>query len=627
MAPLGPNSSSDPIDGLTPRRAPVIPRVRTTPGGAALPLERRVRALLEAGAGGYVNLYGPPGSGKATALRHLACALQADPAVHLQKSKLDVALAVSRCGVTLIVVTSDHRRAGHCQAWFELVPWGDDELIEYLVATRRDRCAAVMKRVTACDSRASLSGLPGLWRVVLDRMADDDSIPDVTAALRAALAQPLSDPRLLAARRCLSGIRRGQYPDLGPPVELPDDARLLLRYSPTRLLLAAECLVADLCDAAAATHLQTPLPPDLVAEAAKVIRHWPEAMSNLEAVVRGGPRQPHAMAASLLVAAQPAWRPEHGKPPDLARAYLAGVRWSGLDLCGMNAFNADLSGADLRGCDLDGATVQGGKLCGSKLRGAAIHRLQAIGADFSGADLTAAKARQAVLSRASLVGANLTGANLEAVRMDHADLTGATLVDACLVGAVLDSAKIEGADFRDADLTGASLPRVRLSSADFVGACFQDANLGACDLEHMELPEPIFTGAKLGTAVLTGSVMPGADFRRANLSNTGLADIDWAGADLRGADLRGATFHLGSTRSGLVGSTLPCEGSRTGFYTDDYDDRDFKPPEEIRKANLCGADLRGANVDGVDFYLVDLRGAKYSDKQAVRFARCKAILH
>ncbi len=66
------------------------------------------------------------------------------------------------------------------------------------------------------------------------------------------------------------------------------------------------------------------------------------------------------------------------------------------------------------------------------------------------------------------------------------------------------------------------------------------------------------------------------------------------GEALTGADLRFATFHLGSTRSGLVGSPIACEGSRTGFYTDDFDAQDFKPPEEIRKANLCGADLRGA---------------------------------
>jgi uncharacterized protein YjbI with pentapeptide repeats len=67
---------------------------------------------------------------------------------------------------------------------------------------------------------------------------------------------------------------------------------------------------------------------------------------------------------------------------------------------------------------------------------------------------------------------------------------------------------------------------------------------------------------------------------------------------------------MGSSRSGLVNSPYACEGSKTGFYTDDLEDLTFKRPEEVRKANLRGADLRGAKADGVDFYLVDLREAK-----------------
>ena len=67
-------------------------------------------------------------------------------------------------------------------------------------------------------------------------------------------------------------------------------------------------------------------------------------------------------------------------------------------------------------------------------------------------------------------------------------------------------------------------------------------------------------------------------------------------------------------------------GSRTGFYTDDYNEQDFKAPEEIRKANLRGSDLRGAKVEGVDFYLVDLREAQYDSHQEQHFRGCGAIL-
>ena len=79
---------------------------------------------------------------------------------------------------------------------------------------------------------------------------------------------------------------------------------------------------------------------------------------------------------------------------------------------------------------------------------------------------------------------------------------------------------------------------------------------------------------------------------------------------------------MGSSRSGLVGSPYACEGSKTGFYTDDFEDLTFKRPEEVRKANLCGADLRDARADGVDFYLVDLRAPswtlRFSNRHATR---------
>ncbi|HEX3870857.1 MAG TPA: pentapeptide repeat-containing protein, partial [Pirellulales bacterium] len=147
-----------------------------------------------------------------------------------------------------------------------------------------------------------------------------------------------------------------------------------------------------------------------------------------------------------------------------------------------------------------------------------------------------------------------------------------------------------------------------------------------CDLEYMRLPAANFERAQLKGAHLTGSQMPGACFHKANLRNTGLAEIDWDRADLRGADLTHCTFHLGSSRSGLVGSPIASEGSRTGFYTDEYLEQGFKSPEEIRKANLCGADLRGAEIDGVDFYLVDLRNARYTPEQEDHLRRCGAIL-
>lgn len=79
---------------------------------------------------------------------------------------------------------------------------------------------------------------------------------------------------------------------------------------------------------------------------------------------------------------------------------------------------------------------------------------------------------------------------------------------------------------------------------------------------------------------------------------------------------------MGLSRSGPAGSAIACEGSTTGFYTDDYPDLSHKDPELIRKANICGA-----KVFATDWYLVDLCRAKYDVDQGRCFARCGATLY
>ncbi len=150
--------------------------------------------------------------------------------------------------------------------------------------------------------------------------------------------------------------------------------------------------------------------------------------------------------------------------------------------------------------------------------------------------------------------------------------------------------------------------------------------MSMCDLEDAEAPAANFAFADLIGANLTSSRMPGANFSSAILKGAKLGNVNWEGADLTHAYLNQCTFHFGSSRSGLVGSTIASEGTRMGFYTDEYDQQTYRPPEEIRKANLCGADLTGANLKDTDFYLVDLRGAKYTPDQFEHLRRCGAIL-
>jgi uncharacterized protein YjbI with pentapeptide repeats len=169
-------------------------------------------------------------------------------------------------------------------------------------------------------------------------------------------------------------------------------------------------------------------------------------------------------------------------------------------------------------------------------------------------------------------------------------------------------------------LNGLPLRKARLD-----GALFAHAQMVGCDMEGMDLRGADFTKSLLKDVLLTGSRMPRARFVEACLQGAGLADVDWEEADLRFADMRNCTFHLGSSRSGLVDSPIASEGSRTGFYGDEFDQQTYRAPEEIRKANLCGADIRNARIEGTDFYLVDLRRTKYTRQQFEHLRRCGAI--
>ena len=159
------------------------------------------------------------------------------------------------------------------------------------------------------------------------------------------------------------------------------------------------------------------------------------------------------------------------------------------------------------------------------------------------------------------------------------------------------------------------------------GACLERAILRAAQLEDILVVHARLKGANLSSAHLTGSALPAADLRGADLRGAELAEINWEEADLRGANLADASFHMGSSRSGLVDSPYACEGSKTGFYTDDFEDLSFKRPEEIRKANLVNADLRDVRAERVDFYLVDLRGAKMDADLREQARESGAILH
>jgi uncharacterized protein YjbI with pentapeptide repeats len=635
--------------------APVRPRVRVVGSdNEAEPLQQVVACLLRTGVARVIQIVGPSGSGKTTALKHLGAVLPGEGDVVLLDEP-DVQHLASEAHWSNRIVCTMQEPLWTCKdrrlVTLQLLPWTHDDLIEYLLAVHKSRCASVMARIRPQD-HLYFGGLPDVWRIILDELAADAALPDAAAALLHHLEWQLPDTDLVERARsaCLNALTPGK-PSVAETFAkpgFPPSLVRLLRHETVQTWLAAQRIADDLCSDAACDFLARRLPRGVVKTAVTMLRDEPRAIERLQRLLDGSAWS-HAMAASLMLAINSEWAllpPQRGCDTatisvnldgketrvstapgvTLAGAYLDHAKWAGISLVNADLEKADLEGATLLQADLSGTDVSQANLRNSCLIGANLDNLVALKADFSGSDMGPVQATRARFDGANLADANLADACLVGASFHSANLRGAQFCGAILKKATLTHATIKGADFTGANLAQVDLGGSRLRLARFVGACFVAAKLVNCDMEFMELGDADFHGAWLEGALLTGTTARAANFEDALLGNAKLADIDWEGVNLCDADLTGATFHLGSTRSGLVGSPLACEGSRTGFYTDDYEEQYFKSPEEIRKANLCGADLRGSKISGVDFYLVDLRGASYDSGQAAYFRSCKAIL-
>lgn len=597
----------------TPRRAAVRPRVTVAGGTVPRLLEAEVAELLARGEPVSVHLVGAPGSGRSTALAHLAAMFAGDPRLGLSDTD------GSSVPGTLITVAAVAQSHGDDVA-FELAPWTDDDVLEYLVYADRDRAAAAFAAWQRERIDHGLGRWPGFCRAVLDHLLAERA-DSVLPALRCLIDDALGAERQLAGELAL----RRSTTDDAFSIRSPDPKLPLLRVPIVRTLLAADRILQLVVDGTALPLDKIHWSPLLRAALRRELERDLVLAARLQHLCEHAGPSLIGSVLSVSCAAHSAFRPP-GSIVELApHGYYAGADLHSLTLRGA-LDRANLTSADLRGADLQRLSAVRAVLCGARLDGAALDGIRAIG--LRGNDLHAPNARlpmgnlrDADLSRAVLDGASLRAAVLARTCLDGVSLRNADLSDARLM-----LSHLHGTDLRDACCNHATLAGLDLRTAKLQGATFLAADLSRADLTDTVVEQPKAERANFHRAWLTGTRWPGARLRFARFDHAGLAAVDWEGSDLRDCDFTGATFHLGSSRSGLVHSTIAGEGSRTGFYTDESKEAYIQAPEAVRKANLSRCDLRGAQLAGCDFYLVDLRGARLEPVQVAWLRRCRAIL-
>lgn len=627
---------------ITPCRAAVRPRVVRVGErlASAELLEDRISARLLQRTTVSVAIVGGPGQGVRTALRHIAHVFAGEPRVELTESGSCTVHAQTPVQDAGQLVPAPPNDAAEIEL-LQLAPWGEDECIEYLLQAHREQCTSVMRRLRDAGDLASLGGVAELVSAVLDTLAADESAlsaadaldrrvnellaraPD-RAALEALCLQSALEPEHVAAlaeRRSAAPRFEGEFK--------------LLRHPVARASLAARALLAALQRGELADDALEHLGADVVRCAAPLVRVEASAIRALLERFESAKPKEAGVVASLLHAADAIafakWIVSRvGKrdaPYQLHAARLSGAPWTGFQLANAALPNCDFSQAALVRCNLSGATLHGARFQRSDLSGANLTEVQAPHAHFVRAALVWSDASRANFRHADLRHADLSGAQLEAAQFEHANLRFAILRGASLARATLQQAALEETNFTEANLTGADLRGLDFATCVLRGACLDRARLNGANLVELDLSGVSATRASFSEAALYGARLRQAKLDGASLRNARLANLDAEGADFTGADFTGATFRLGTTRSGLVFHAPPMEGTRTGFYSDELFDSPHRAPEEVRTANLRGAKLWLAHVESTDFYLVDLRGAVYDERQAQHFRRCGAILH
>lgn len=625
---------------IVPKQAIVRPRVIVEYRESSILLEDLIEECIDSPHATEIQLFGMRASGVTTALEHAAFVYRDQPRIMFRDRDRSTLFA-SCTTPALIMIRSKSSDQSGSRIACSMALWDRDTWIEYLLAVDRDRIASVMKRVQNDLKIQALSCYPYMSRLVMDDMASDENVPNIAASINRITRRYFPDTLVCKSEDTVPWLKRvtGGQPGFDVCGQLKIDASLsveqtrLVNVYDVQHLLLVDTAWHDLRHETEVGAFYEMWPVDVIQSLGKKIQADQFVQQRLLTWLESAHVRIQPLVVSLLHAAgihwelpRDRWFSEGQYCGNLRKAALSEGDFTDKSFANHVINGASFDDSMMEGVSLRGASANGASFVGTDLRNTDFSRFQGLEADFSGANLSGCHGSVANFRAANFSRADLSETRLINCVFCQADLSDANLAGAILCHCDLTSSKINDADFGHAVFIFANLSSMDLTIANFRNAVFRDAMLKRAYLEGIELPDADFQRACLDQAILTASVMPRANLSAASLRLAKLAEVEWESVDLSNADLTGATFHMGSSRSGLIDSSTPMLGSRTGFYTDELNEQDFKSPEEIRKANLRGADLRGARIDGVDFYLVDLRDARYDDDQETQLIRTGAIL-
>jgi uncharacterized protein YjbI with pentapeptide repeats len=580
--------------------------------------------------------------------------------------------------VELCLLRKDHQyesvlltvAQGHASTTLDFQPWGVDEIIEYLLAKYPDHCQHVMSVIQ--NEVGDIGQVNAeLWTQVIDRLIEcgfSKSIQDLKMdLLRESLSLPPRDPFRV---RSIEEIARVHLVDQEEKSHLAsrltrwttallDDhdlynallsnylvsqleflafkpkwtimptnrgtrkrlfSRLWLRFSFRTVTPFRIIRVGD-----PAQLLRVPIPLEVIRMASDRLNAIPE----IRAMLLRKLEIPECTAtvASLLFGMDADWKPgQRPAPWSLRQASFAGAKWRQCHFDHAKFFRIDLSNADMnRGSFEDAAFEQVSAISSNWSNGNMIRSL-IMGSQFSISKLERCQFKESDLHACDFTDAVLEHSNFRRSKLYRCVLKRTSCRFVNFAHTRFLETILDRCDFSFASLKFALLVGIDLRSCIFESTNLSMARMGGCNLEGQLITKSRFYRAMMVRCMMTGTRFRDLDMRRANFTESRLGEIEWTDCDLRECDFRGCTFHFGSTRCGMVGSPYPSHGTRTGFYSDDLERLYYESPESVRRGNMQGCDLRGANIEGVDFYLIDLRGAKLDPWQRRQMGATGAIL-